>query len=310
MAEAETAVGIFRNLEPRDFRVLQAIELGMRKYQYVPFEVISNLSGLLHEETEFRLQRLRRSKLIHREESNYIGYALNRTGYDCLAIQAFVKANVIEAFGKKLGVGKEADVYEALTPRGERVAIKFQRLGRTSFRQTRRLRSYVAERRHISWIYQSRLAAEREFEALKLLYPHDIPVPKPISQNRHAIVMGIIEGAELIHFDEIPDPRKTLEETLGHMRNAYVKAGVIHGDLSEYNIILQPNGKVLIIDWPQFVNKSQPNAEDLLRRDVETVMKFFNRRFGLKTDFSKAYAYVKGKDTNVASIFLGEGDTA
>jgi hypothetical protein len=43
------------------------------------------------------------------------------------------EANILEAFGKSLGIGKEADVYDALTPRNERVAVKFHRLGRISF---------------------------------------------------------------------------------------------------------------------------------------------------------------------------------
>jgi len=306
MSEAETAVKVFRDLEPRDFRVLQAIELCMRRHRYVPHEEVAPIAGLNEKEVEFRLRRLRKFRLIRRWVGNYVGYVLNRAGYDCLAIQAFVKADVIEAFGRKLGVGKEADVYEALTPSGERVVVKFHRLGRISFRQTRRVRSYVAERRHISWIYQSRLAAEREFEALKLVHPHGVPVPRPIYQNRHAIVMGMIDGAELFHFIELPEPRKTLEEILSHIRRAYVQAGVVHGDLSEYNIILKSDWKILIIDWPQFVRKDEPNAEVLLRRDIENVLRFFKRKFGVEGNVSNAFAYVKGEEEKVISVFQGE----
>lgn len=308
MSEAETAVKVFRDLEPRDFRVLLAIELGMRRYRYVPSEEIPSIAELNKKEVEFRLKRLRKFRLIRRWTGNYTGYVLNKAGHDCLAIQTFVKADVIEAFGKKLGVGKEADVYEALTPTSERVAVKFHRLGRISFRQTRRVRSYVAERRHISWIYQSRLSAEREFAALKLLYSHNVPVPKPIYHNRHAIVMGMIDGVELAHFIELSEARRILEEILSHIRRAYVQAGVVHGDLSEYNVILKPNGEILIIDWPQFVNKNASNADILLRRDVRNVLQFFNRKFSVKGTPSKAFAYVKGEEANVISIFRGEED--
>ena len=192
MSAADIAVQAFRRIEPEDIQVLRAVELGMSRHEYVPENVVLRLSGLHEREFEYRISRLREFRLIRRWVGPYVGYVLNMAGYDCLAINAFVRRGVIEAFGKPLGVGKEADVYDALTPSGERVAVKFQRLGRTSFRQTRRVRGYAGNRRHISWLYRSRLAAEREFEALQLLYPAGVSVPRPISQNRHAIVMGII----------------------------------------------------------------------------------------------------------------------
>jgi RIO kinase 2 len=223
----------------------------------------------------------------------YVGHTLNYAGYDCLAINAFVKAGVIEAFGKPLGVGKEADVYDALTPEGVRIAVKFQRLGRISFRQTRRKRGYVTE--HAGWLFQSRLAAEKEFQALKLVYQHGVAVPEPLSQNRHVIAMGLIEGVELAKLKEVPKPEKVLKEILRNVKKTYLKAGVIHADLSEYNIILQPNMHVLIIDWPQYVMANHPNAQQLLMRDVRNVLKFFSRRFRVKVKVKEACDYVTGK---------------
>jgi RIO kinase 2 len=218
---------------------------------------------------------------------------LHTAGYDCLAVNALVKVGVLEAFGKPIGVGKESDVYGALTPKGEQVAVKFHRLGRMSFRQTRRVRGYIAERHHISWLYQSRLGAEKEFEALKLVHPLGVAVPKPVSQNRHAVVMGMIEGAELAEFSDIPHPKKTLREILSNIHRAYVDAGIIHADLSEFNIIMQPNWHILIIDWPQYVKKDHPNSEQLLERDVLNIVRFFERKFRIKTSIANALAYVK-----------------
>jgi RIO kinase 2 len=294
MSATETAVQVYPKLEPEDIRVLQAIELAMGSHRYVPERAVHKFAKLTSSEIRFRLPRLSYLGLIRSWKGPYTGYVLNTAGYDCLAINAFVKAGVLEAFGKPLGVGKEADVYDALTPEQRRVAVKFHRLGRISFRQTRRLRGYLAERRHISWLYQSRLAAEKEFEALKLLYPHDVSVPEPIRQNRHAIVMGMIEGAELVNYIEIPNPEKVFEEILFNMRKSYLEAGVIHADLSEFNVILKPDWHILIIDWPQFVKKDHPDAERLLKRDVKNVVQFFRRKFVLETKFNDALAYVKG----------------
>ncbi len=294
MSAADTAVQVFRNLEPEDFRVLLAVELGMSRHRYVPEDTIPKLANLTQREVTYRLPRLRKLRLIRRWMGPYTGYQLNMAGYDCLAVNALVKANVLEAFGKPLGVGKEADVYDALTPDGQQVAVKFHRLGRTSFRQTRRKRGYIAERQHISWLYQSRLAAQKEFEALKLVHPHGVSVPKPIQQNRHVVVIGMIEGSELVDYVQIPEPQNMLDEVLLNLRKAYLEAEVIHADLSEFNVIVQPDGHVLIIDWPQYVGKDHPNADQLLKRDVRNIVRFFQRKFKTKTKLKEALAYVKG----------------
>jgi len=294
MSTAETAVKTFRKLQPEDFRVLLAIELGMSRYQHVPEDAISKLANLTQQEVTYRLLRLRKIRLIRIWKGPYTGYQLNRAGYDCLAINALVKNNTLEAFGKPLGVGKEADVYDALTPSNQQVAVKFHRLGRTSFRQTRRKRTYIAERQHISWLYQSRLAAQKEFEALKLVHLHGISVPKPIQQNRHVIVMGMIKGTELTNCIQISEPQKLLNKILFNTRKAYLKVGVIHADLSEFNIIVKPDGHILIIDWPQYVKKDHPNADQLINRDVRNVVHFFRRKFNTKTRLKEALTYVKG----------------
>jgi len=286
------AVQVFRKLEIEDFRVLQVIEAAMSKHEFVPKELIARFTKFSLGETDFRLGRLSKFRLIRRIKGAYVGYTLNYAGYDCLAINAFVKAEVFEAFGKPLGVGKEADVYDALNPKGVRIAVKFHRLGRISFRQTIRKRGYATE--HISWLFQSRLAAEKEFQGLRLVFPHGVAVPEPISQNRHVLVMGMIEGAELAEYKEIPKPKKVLKEILRNVRKAYLKARVIHADLSEYNVILKPDMHILIIDWPQYVTKEHPNAQQLLTRDVKNVLRFFRRKHMVKAKLKENLAYVTG----------------
>lgn len=293
MSSAEIAVQKFKELEIEDFKVLQIIEAAMSKREFVPKEQVQKYSKVPMDRIDFTLNRLNRLGLIRRMHGAYVGYTLNYTGYDCLAINAFVKAGVLEAFGKPLGVGKEADVFDALDPKGTRVAVKFHRLGRISFRQTRRTRGYMPD--HASWLFQSRLAAEKEFSALSLAFEHGVAVPKPISQNRHAIVMGVIEGAELSRWKELEDAAKTLKEILVNVKKAYLDAGIIHADLSDYNIIVKPDMHVLIIDWPQYVTKEHPNAKDLLTRDINNVLGFFDRKYKVRVKVNDACDFVTGK---------------
>jgi RIO kinase 2 len=155
-------------------------------------------------------------------------------------------------------------------------------------------------RERSSWFFQSHLAAEKEFQAMQLVYKNGVSVPEPISQNRHVIAMGMIEGAELSKYKEIPKPQKILKEVLRNIKKAYLKAHVIHSDLSEYNIILKPDGHILIIDWPQYVLTEHANAENLLERDLKNVLAFFNRKFNVKMTVKETRDYVTGKVRSVA----------
>jgi RIO kinase 2 len=293
MSSADLAVQVYRELASEDFRILHIIEAAMAKREFVPIEQIHKYAKVPLERVTFTLGKIDKLGLIYRTRGAYTGYTLNYAGYDCLAINALVKADVLASFGQTLGVGKEADVYDALSPAGRRIAVKFHRLGRISFRQTRRKRGYIRE--HSSWLFQSHLAAEREFQAMKLVYQNGVSVPEPISQNRHVIAMGMIEGGELSKYKDIGEAQKVLREILRNVKKAYTKAHLIHADLSEYNIILQPDGHLLIIDWPQAVKTDHANAADLLERDLKNVLAFFSRKFSVDLAVEEACKYVVGE---------------
>ncbi len=299
MSAVDIAVGAYRSLEPEDLKILQAIEEQMKNYEHAPKEAIHKQAELAPQKVDYRLPILTKKDLVQGWRGPYVGYSLTTAGYDILAINALVEADVIEAFGKPLGVGKESDVYDALTPAKQQVAIKFHRLGRTSFKQTKRKRGYTIKYNYTpDWHHQSRIAAKKEYRALKLLHPKGIAVPKPITQNRHVLVMSMIEGAELYHHQKLQDPQAILKEILINVKKAYQDAHIIHGDLSPYNIILQPNQHILIIDWPQNVTTKHPNAQELLKRDLKNVLTFFQRKHGLKNRLKDVLAYVTEDSMN------------
>ncbi len=293
MSSAEVAVHVFKELEIEDFRILNIIEAGMSKHEFVPKEQIQRYAKLPMDRIDFTLGKLNKLGLTYRTKETYNGHTLNYAGYDCLAINALVKAGIIESFGQSLGVGKEADVYDALNAESKRIAVKFHRLGRISFRQTRRTRGYTRE--HSTWLFQSHIAAEKEFQAMKLAYDNGVSVPEPISQNRHVVAMGMIEGAQLSKYKDIGNPEKVLKEILLNLRKAYLKAHLIHADISEYNIILRPDGRILIIDWPQAVKTDHANAAELLDRDIKNVLTFFSRKFNVDLAAETACKYVVGE---------------
>jgi len=283
------AIRVFKELQQKDFKMLAAMERWMRRYEFVPVNKLPSLSGFTPKDVDYLLRRLDNFGLITRQTVGYVGYKLTPVGYDALALQKLVEQNVLQAFGTPLGIGKEADVYDALMPDGEKVAYKFKRLGRTSFTRVGRLRSYAPKH---GWMYASRLAAAREFKALEKLYLH-VSVPKPIAIDRHVIVMGLIDGVELANVADIAEPGAVLDDVLKNIKRSY-QLDVVHADLSEHNIIIKPSGEVMIIDWPQWIPTSHRNARELLERDVFNVLKYFRRKFRLKKDVPQSLEFVRG----------------
>jgi RIO kinase 2 len=292
VSSAEKAASLLTKLDPREFRILQGIELGMAKYEFVPVETIEKYSGLGLDEVKHWLGELDRKDLVWRQSEGYVGFILNYNSYDLLALNAFVRGEIIDALGMPLGMGKEADVLEALTPLGEGVAVKFHRLGRVSFRDTRRKREYLAGRHHISWLYQSRLAAEKEYTALSLTFHAGVSVPKPIYQNRHAIVMERIDGHQLSDIPSLDDPNFFFDEIIENIHKAY-KAGVIHADMSEFNILVSNEGGIYLIDWPQYIASTHPNAGEILERDVRNILTYFSRKYRVEKNLDEALILVK-----------------
>ncbi len=277
----ESIPDTFLQTTNKEFRVLLAIENKMKFYEWVPVEEIVNFTHYDIKEVEYILSSLARNKLIHRNILAYEGYRIYFEAYNLLALNAFVKRGSINAIGDVIGTGKESHVYEATGGIiDRRVVIKFHMEGKMSFKQVRIKREHIGEKKHISWLYASRLAAKREYDALNILYP-EVSAPEPIDYNRHAIVMSVAKGLQLAH-TRVNEPEWYLNEILSQIKKAY-KLGIIHGDLSEFNIFVNPEG-CEIIDWPQYVTIAHTNALELLHRDVDNVLSFFNRKYRIKRD--------------------------
>ena len=289
---------VYKKLVPRDFKVLSVIERGMSRYEYVPLEYIERHARMPSTHVALVLQKLNKLKLVKRRLGDYVGYRLTYLGLDMLALHSLVERGVLQALGDKLGVGKESDVYSGLTPAGERVIVKFHRVGRTSFQRVVRVRHYAAERPLQNWFQAAKIAGQREYRVLEELYRAGALVPRPISYSRHVVVTEYIEGIELYRYTDPIDPEAMLEKIIDTLAKAYQEVGVVHGDLSEYNVIValrDGEEQPYIIDWPQYVERENPAADQLLRRDVEYIARFFRKRYGVEADVEQLLRRVKGE---------------
>lgn len=285
MAEAAE---ILPELEKEDLRILMAIEIGMKRSEYVTVNNIKFYSRYPMEETLFRLKRVHKWNLTVRDSSKSdIAYTLNSFGYDVLGLHTLVEKKVISQLGPLIGKGKESDVYGCMDENNNIYALKIYRIGRTSFKNIRKLRSFQGERKHISWLYVNRLAARKEFKALGKIYKLKLNTPKPIGFNRHLIVMSYLRGKELAYIQHLRNPSKIFNRIIKQMKIIYQKANMIHGDLGEFNIILDHKEKILIIDWLQWIPSDHPNANSILERDVENVCNFFKKKYNVESNPTK-----------------------
>ena len=296
MLSIRNIVNAYDQLDAFDLRVLRIIEIGHRKFEFVPLDVIVNWSKKPEELIGKSLRRLNSLGMVIRYRGNYTGYRLTFMGYDALALHTLAKRGIVEALSPTpIGVGKESDVYAGDAIGGEKIVLKFHRLGRTSFRQIKRFRAWIGDRRHITWLYESRLSAHTEYKALVLAYNAGLSVPKPITVNRHTVVMSYINGALLSEVNEVDDAEDVYWGIIEDVRKMFRDVGIVHGDLSEFNVMISlDDNKPYIIDWPQWVPRNAVGALDLLHKDILNVTRFFVRRFGLDVDVEEVFNYVIG----------------
>ncbi len=239
---------------------------------------IINYSKLHEDIVDFRLRGLRNLHAISRHEQDF---SILSAGLDTLALRLLADKNVVSDIGKSIGKGKESDVYEAMN-NGTKLAVKLYRIGRISFRETTKKRSfsYRQEDNSRHWLLVSINGAKREVEVLRWLRNTGVSVPKPLHRAMHCVVMNRINAIGLANSLKINNPYELFREILANIAVAY-KSGIIHSDLSEYNVLVGQTGKPYIIDWPQAVSTKHANAKELLTRDVANIVKYFNRKFGL-----------------------------
>ncbi len=275
-----------RSLHAYELRILLALERLMRRYRGVPLEVLKSATKFSESELSYRLGRLMAMDMVRYEKTPYEGYALVFNGYDSLALHSLTRRGTVQALGTLIGVGKESEVYEAMGLGV--VVLKFHRVGQRSFQSARVKRGYMPDSGHCPWIFASSNSAKMEYDALKTLHPA-VSVPLPIDQNRHVVAMSFVPGVNLSRAT-VAEPEIILDEILDNVREAY-RLGIIHGDLSEFNVMVDER-QCWLIDWPQWVETAHPNAGEILNRDIENILQYFKRKYGLEYAFDEALARV------------------
>ena len=285
MPSLKDSASIVKKIENMEYRVLKVFVSSIKHHEIINNHNILSYSKLHKDRVEYALESLLKLKLIAKTEK---GFKLLTAGLDVYALKILVDSGIILGIGNSLGIGKESDVVEAVSEIDQKRAVKFFRIGRISFTDTKRKRSLEKNKNVNNWLLINIEAAKREYDFLVKLNSTKMNIATPYFRSMHSIVMNRINGVRLIEIRNLQDPLEIFYKVFKQIKIAY-KENIINGDLSEYNILLDDNNDIFIIDWPQAVTLEHPNAEFLIRRDIHNVIRYFTRKYDLNIDENSCY---------------------
>ncbi len=202
--------------------------------------------------------------------------------FTLLTLYDIVNRGYFEVLYGAVKTGKESNVFLAKDSSGQQVAVKIHRMVTSDFHA---MIKYIEGDRRFSKIKKSRRSTiltwvEKEFQNLKTAYDAGVNVPRPIFSKKNVVVMEFIGTGDSAAptLKEVKTASDDVFLQVAKDMKTLFQAGLVHGDLSEYNILLQ-DGEAVLIDLSQSVPIDHPLAEELLKRDVKNVCRHFDKKF-------------------------------
>lgn len=200
-----------------------------------------------------------------------------------LLVYRLLNKGIIDDIDGVISSGKESRIYRGINAEKQDIAIKIYLTTSKEFR--RGMLTYiegdprfrVVRRDSRSLIY---LWAQKEYKNLQRAVAADIRVPQPLYVEKNLLVMEFI-GDELAAAPTLKEhppsnPQEMYDTILQYIHRFYNVAKLVHGDLSEYNI-MNFNEHPVIFDLSQAVAIAHPRANEFLERDIANINRFFNK---------------------------------
>lgn len=209
-------------------------------------------------------------------------------------LEPLLEDGVVDEVMRQLMSGKEATVYVVRCGEETRCAKVYKEANKRSFRQSvdytegRKVKSSRQARAMAKGSKYGKQAQEEawqsaEVDALYRLAAAGVSVPTPYQFYEGVLIMDLVTDAEGNAAPRLNDVVFTAEEARQHHHSLLKEvvrmlcAGIVHGDLSEFNILLSSGGPI-IIDLPQAVDAAGNNhAMSMLERDVGNLADFFGQ---------------------------------
>lgn len=237
---------------------------------------------------EYLLDVSRRKKIKRSEDFDMLDEVFNRS--TMMTVYSLLNKGVIKNFFGTIAAGKESKIFYAQGANDEELAVKIYLVTNREFRNS--LVRYIEGDPRFSKIPKKsqeliKLWARKEFSNLQSLKTVGLSVPTPYYIEENVLVMEFI-GRNGVRADLLRETNLDLKEyeafyqkVLDFMTLAAKRAGLVHGDLGEYNIMIH-DGELVFFDVSQAVSVEHPMAGQLFKRDFENIDRFFSRK-GVKT---------------------------
>jgi RIO kinase 1 len=229
--------------------------------------------------------------------------------FDRLTLEGVYKLihrKVIDRIEGVIKAGKEARIYWGKDPEGAELAIKIYYTVTAEFRKG--MLQYIHGDPRFKRVRKTPRGlvytwTQKEFKNLQLAEGAGVNAPRPIAFERNILVMTFIgeDGlpAPLLRELEPEDPESFYESLLNEVRLLYTKAGLVHGDLSEYNVMVWDKAPV-IFDVSQAMLISHPIGGTLLQRDISNINSYFRRLRVDVHDAERLEAWIKGESEDLS----------
>ena len=223
-----------------------------------------------------------------------------------MTIYHLMNTGILSSLAGILNAGKEARVYLGYTPSEEEVAVKIYLTSSAEFKKG--MMMYIDGDPRFSHVKRDTRSliytwAMKEYRNLKGAYDAGVRVPKPIKVLKNVLVMEFIgreeSPASLLRENPPKDIGRVYASLMRYARALYGKAGLVHSDLSEYNVMIY-KGKPIIFDMAQSVSIDHPRAKEFLLRDLTNLEKYFIHMNVETKSLDEAYRYVTGEYLRVA----------
>lgn len=196
---------------------------------------------------------------------------------------------IIKAMGGSISTGKEANVFYAEGSEKE-LAVKIYRIASSTFKA---MDAYIMKDPRFTNIRNNKRDiifawTRKELQNLKRAKSAGVRVPEPLFAEKNILIMEFMGEKEAPYplLKNTPleeeEARSVYDTIVKYMRLLYKEANLVHADLSEYNILIDPHDMTpIFIDMGQSVTLEHPNAREFLYRDVQNILRFFSR-YGIK----------------------------
>ncbi len=268
---------LYGRMGKHSWKILESMFRNLWDYEYIPLQTIASQARLNEDKTRNILRYLSDLRIVQNKTTEYEGSTFTFLGLSLYSLHRLVRKGMISAIGKVMGEGKESAVFNCFSEKYGECVVKFHKVGHTSFKK-------VKEKRDYGDLHFSVLAirsARNEYKALKRL--EGLAVPRAYAWEGNAVMMELIDARELFKV-RLANPEDVLEMILGEVRKFYTR-GIIHGDLSQYNVLVNPEG-IWIIDFPQSVEVGEAGWREVLERDISNILRYFNRSYRIEKDIN------------------------